>query len=110
MHKHGNFYYYTFEEVKDELYGKIGTPKRDEYEAEVAEMLRALQLGEAIKTSREEQQITKEQLSERVGVRQAQISMIEKGKNLNFNTLMRIFKALNMSFSLSTSNGNLVAL
>ena len=27
--------FYTFEEVKDELIGKCGTPSRDEYEAEI---------------------------------------------------------------------------
>ena len=60
--------FYTFEEVKDELLGKIGTPRRDEYERKVAKALDDYHIGEAIKEARKAKHLTQEQLGELVGV------------------------------------------
>lgn len=43
---------YTFEEVKDELLGKIGTPERDEHERKVADAIYAYRIGEIVKENR----------------------------------------------------------
>ena len=50
--------FYTFEEVKDELLGKIGTPRRDEYERKVAKALDDYHIGEAIKEARKPKHLT----------------------------------------------------
>lgn len=92
--------FYTFEEVKDELLGKIGTPRRDEYERKVAKALDDYHIGEAIKEARKAKHLTQEQLGELVGVQKAQISRLEKGKSITLATLTRVFKAMNLPLSL----------
>lgn len=42
----------TFEELHDRYLGKIGTPERDAYEAEVREAIQSYHIGEAIKAAR----------------------------------------------------------
>lgn len=44
--------YTTFEELEDKYLGKVGTPGRDAYEAEVRESIRSYRIGEAIKAAR----------------------------------------------------------
>ena len=104
MKQVGDMKLYTFEEVKDEIIGKIGTPERDEYEKEVEEDLHAYHIGEAIKQARKEKNLTQEQLGELMGVRRAQISKIESGKNLNFSTIARAFKAMDIPANLAFGN------
>ena len=48
--------YVTLEESKDQLIGKVGTPKRDEYEEE----LRLYAIGAAIRETRKQQNLTQE--------------------------------------------------
>ena len=50
--------YVTLEESKDQLIGKVGTPKRDEYEEE----LRLYTIGAAIRETRKQQNLTQEEL------------------------------------------------
>lgn len=50
--------YVTFEESKDQLIGKVGTPKRDEYEEE----LRLYAIGAAIRETCKQQNLTQEEL------------------------------------------------
>ena len=83
-----------FEDVLDEFYGEKGTPKRDEHEAKVAEALHAYNISEAIKKARLEQNLTQEQLGERIGVKRTQISRLEKGYSITIPTMSRVFKAL----------------
>ena len=77
------------DDVLDKHFGKVGTPKRDAFESDVDEALHAYRLGEAIKKARIEQNLTQEQLGERIGVKRAQISRLERGY-----TMRRVFKAL----------------
>ena len=88
---------YSLEEVKDELMGKVGTPERDEHERKVSEALHAYRIGEAIKKARLEQNLTQEELGDRVGVKKAQISRIERGYSITIPTMSRIFKALGIA-------------
>ena len=46
------------EDALDRHFGKIGTPKRDEFESDVEEALHAYRIGEAIKAERLKQNLT----------------------------------------------------
>ncbi len=98
---------YSFEEVLDEDLGKIGTPKRDAFEAEVEAELHAYHIGEAIKQARKEKNLTQAQLGSLIGVQKAQISKIESGKNLSLSTIARIFKAMEIQANLVFGNVSL---
>ena len=97
MEQIGNTKLYSFEEVKDELLGKKGTPERDEHERKVENALHAHRIGEAIKKARVEQNLTQEELGERIGVKRAQISRLEKGYSISIPTMSKVFKALGVS-------------
>ena len=88
---------YSQEEMLDRTLGPKGTPERDEYDAKVKDYL----VGLAIRRAREAQNLTQEQLGERIGVQRARISSIEKGTNLRLSTLRRIFTALGIEVNLS---------
>lgn len=93
--------YSTLDELEDKYIGKIGTPKRDMYEQSLKEEIQAYHIGEAIKKARLNQDLTQEELGMRMGVQRAQVSKIENGKNLTFNTIARAFKALGIPAELS---------
>lgn len=85
----------SLNEVMDEFWGEIGTPERDRIEAQVKEEVDAYLLGEAIRKARKEQNLTQEQLGDRIGVKRAQISRLEKGKSvITLPTISRVFQAL----------------
>jgi DNA-binding XRE family transcriptional regulator len=82
---------YTFDQIKDEMIGKRGTAKRDDYEFELNLEL----LGEMIRTTRLQRNLTQEQLGELVGVQKAQISKLEKNaNNVTVETILKVFNAL----------------
>ncbi len=96
----------TLEESKDELIGKVGTAERDAYDEE----LQLHVIGAAIKQTRKQQNLTQEELGRMVGVQKAQISRIENGKNLTFATVLKLFKAMNISVELDIDKLGRVAL
>ena len=69
-----NLKFYTLDEVKDKHIGKTGTPQREKYESELQSFL----VGEAIKQARKVQNMTQQELAEKMGVQRAQVSKIEK--------------------------------
>ena len=79
--------------------GEVGTPHRDKYEAELQSFL----IGEAIKKARKSQNMTQEELAQKIGVQRSQVSKIESGRNLTLSTIARVFKAMGMKASLSIS-------
>ena len=82
---------YTLEEAKNKHLGNIGTEKRDKYEYE----LRLDLLGEMIKQTRKERNLTQSELGEMIGVQKSQISRIERNaKNVTIETILRVFTAL----------------
>lgn len=82
---------YTLDEVQDKLIGKIGTPDRDMFEYELQMDL----IGQAIKQTRQERNLTQEELGKLIGVQKSQISRIESNaSNVTIDTLMRVFNAL----------------
>lgn len=101
---------YTLSEMEDRHIGPIGTPRRDRYEAQLAEELRAYHVGEAIKQARVAQNLTQTQLGERMGVKKAQISRIENGKSITLSSMMPVFKALGVQAALDLKGVGHVAL
>jgi HTH-type transcriptional regulator/antitoxin HipB len=96
----------SLDSMIDKHIGKIGTPKRDEFENE----LRIDLLGEAIRQARKERNLTQEQLGVLVGVQKAQISKIENSvKNARFETILKVFNALGakVNFNVELQNPKL---
>lgn len=65
----------SFEELLTETYGKKGSEKRDQYEANSI----AFRLGVMLKKARKEANLTQEELAERTGTKKSYISRIERG-------------------------------
>ena len=94
----GNMKLYTFEEVLAQQLGKKGTPRRDAHEMRVEEALHAYRIGEAIKKARLKQNLTQEELGEKVGVKRSQICKLESGKSsITLSTMSRVFQALGIT-------------
>lgn len=98
--------FYTLDEIKDKHIGKVGTMERDKYEAELNSFL----VGEAIKQARKAQNMTQQELAERIGVQRAQVSKIENGRNLTLSTIVRVFRAMGLEAKLSVSGFGSIAL
>lgn len=77
----------TLDEFKDKHFGKVGTKKRDELDAEYENF----KIGAMIHEARLEKGLTQEQLAERVGTTKSYISKIENNvKEVRFSTLQKI--------------------
>ena len=95
---------YTLDQVQDKLIGKIGTANRDMFEYELQMNL----IGKAIKQTRQERQMTQEELGKLIGVQKAQISRLESNaSNATIDTLMRVFTALQAKVKLQIELPNL---
>ena len=82
---------YSLSEMENKYIGKKGTKERDEYEYE----LRMDLLGQMIRTTRKEKNLTQEKLGELIGVNKSQISKLENNANsATIETIIRVFKAL----------------
>jgi HTH-type transcriptional regulator/antitoxin HipB len=94
---------FTLEQVKDKIFGKIGTPERDLYELE----FKMSMIGNTIKKVRTARNLTQSQLGMLVGVQKAQISKLENGTNsASIDTVYRVFNALKaeINFSIKLKN------
>ncbi len=95
---------YTLDQVQDELIGKIGTTERDLFEYELKMDL----VGKAIKQTRQERNLTQEELGKLIGVQKAQISRLENNAgNVTMDTLLRVFTALKAKVKLQVELSNL---
>lgn len=95
---------YTLDQVQDKLIGKIGTPKRDIFEYELQMDL----IGKAIKQTRQERNLTQEELGKLIGVQKAQISRLENNaSNVTMDTLLKVFTALQAKIKLQVELPNL---
>lgn len=81
----------------DKAWGKIGTSERDEMEARIKEEAENYFVGEAIRKARLAQNLTQEQLGERIGVQKAQISKLERGKSITLTSMRKVFRALGIT-------------
>lgn len=96
--------------IVDDVWGKIGTPERDAMEAQLKEEIQAYHIGEAIKQARKANNLTQEELGAKIGVQKAQISRLERGKNVTIASMMRVFRAMNITATLEVSGVGKVAL
>jgi ribosome-binding protein aMBF1 (putative translation factor) len=79
----------TFDELLDIKYGKLGSPKRDEFESRA----KAFVVGEMIKDARKEAHLTQEELASKTGTKKSYISRVENGKiDIQVSTLFKIFE------------------
>ena len=82
----------------DEVWGKVGTPERDVMETQLKDEVDAYFVGEAIKNARLKQNLTQEELGERIGVKRSQISKPESGKcSITLSTMGKVFRALGIA-------------
>lgn len=89
--KEKEFAVFTFDQIKDEFIGEIGTEKRTFYEQE----LQLEMLADLIKKVRLERNMTQEELGKRIGVQRAQISKLENNAtNVTVETILKVFSAL----------------
>jgi HTH-type transcriptional regulator / antitoxin HipB len=94
---------FTLDQVQDKLIGKTGTAGRDKFEYELQMDL----IGKAIKQTRQERQLTQEELGKLIGVQKAQISRLESNaSNATIDTLMRVFAALKAKVKLQVELPN----
>lgn len=99
------------EDLINEVWGNIGTPERDAMEAQLKEDVENYFIGEAIRNARIAQNLTQEQLGERIGVQRAQISKFENGKSITLSSMRKIFKALGVTTAtLDLGNAGKIAL
>lgn len=103
MKEIGGMKFYTLEEVTDEMIGEIGTPKRDEFERRISDEMAAYKVGQAVRESRIQKNITQEQLGNMAGINRSVVSRVENGQSTSFSTLSRIFRAMGMKASLEVS-------
>jgi len=77
----------SWKKIKNEVYGKKGTERRDNLERE----FESLKIGLLLKKAREEKNLTQEQLGEIVDKKRTYISRIENnGSNITLKTLFDI--------------------
>lgn len=77
----------SWKDIKDDVYGKKGTERRDELERE----FESFKIGLLLKKAREEKQLTQEQLAELVDKKRTYISRVENdGSNMTLKTLFDI--------------------
>jgi HTH-type transcriptional regulator/antitoxin HipB len=95
---------YTLNQVQDQLIGEVGTPDRDIFEYELQMDL----IGKAIKQTRQERNMTQEELGKLIGVQKAQISRLENNaSNVTMDTLIKVFTALKAKIKLQVELPNL---
>lgn len=77
----------SWTEIKDNVYGKKGTKRRDELERE----FESFKIGILLRKAREEKKLTQEQLAELVDKKRTYISRVENdGSNMTLKTLFDI--------------------
>ncbi len=77
----------SWKDIKDEVYGKKGTERRDELERD----FESLKIGLLLKEAREKRNLTQEELAELINKKRPFISRIENnGSNMTLKTLFDI--------------------
>jgi HTH-type transcriptional regulator/antitoxin HipB len=97
---------YSLDEVTDKFIGKKGTAKRELFEYELQMEI----IGDLIKKTREERNLTQEELGKLIGVQKAQISKLESHTgNVTLATIVKVFGALKarLKFHLEFEEGKI---
>jgi len=77
----------SWKEIKDTVYGKKGTERRDELERD----FESFKIGLLLRNAREEKRLTQEQLGDLIDKKRTYISRVENnGSNLTLKTLFDI--------------------
>ena len=77
----------SWKEIKDSVYGKKGTNRRDELDRD----FESFKIGLLLRNAREEKNLTQEQLGELIDKKRTYISRVENnGSNLTLKTLFDI--------------------
>ena len=77
----------SWKEIKDNVYGEKGTPRRDKLDREFD----TFKIGLMLKKAREEKHLTQEQLGQLVDKKRTYISRVENdGSNMTLKTLFDI--------------------
>ncbi len=77
----------SWKEIKDDVYGKKGAPRRDKLDRE----FETFKIGLMLKKARQEKHLTQEQLAQLVDKKRTCISRVENyGSNLTLKTLYEI--------------------
>ena len=77
----------SWKDIKDSVYGKKGTERRDELERD----FESFKIGLLLRKAREEKNLTQEQLAKLVDKKRTYISRVENnGSNLTLKTLFDI--------------------
>lgn len=77
----------SWKDIKDSVYGKKGTERRDELERD----FESFKIGLLLRNAREERNLTQEQLGELINKKRSYISRVENnGGNLTLKTLFDI--------------------
>lgn len=98
--------YSTLEELTEKNYGPLGSPERLAFEQELKMEL----LREEIKRLRKENNLTQEQLGEKIGVKRAHISKLENNaKNITIGTLMKVLDALGAQINFKINSRKRIA-
>lgn len=79
----------SFDDHLEEQYGKKGTPTREKFEEE----FETFRIGILIQEARKKQNLTQQELAEKVGTTKSYISRIENNaSDIRLSTLMRIIR------------------
>lgn len=77
----------SWPEIKDRIYGEIGTERRDNLERE----MESLKIGLLLKKAREAKNMTQEELGQCIDKKRTYISRVENnGSNITLSTLFEI--------------------
>ena len=77
----------SWKEIKDDVYGKKGTDRRDELDRD----FESFKIGLLLKKAREEKHLTQEELAQLIEKKRSYISRVENnGSNLTLTTLYEI--------------------
>lgn len=86
----------------DELYGKEGTPERENFRKEAY----AYYTGQLIEDARKKANMTQEELAEKIGTNKSYISRVETGKiEPKISTFYRIMSALGLNIEFTPAVG-----
>ena len=77
----------SLDQLKTQYYGEVGTPERDRIERE----LEALRIGFKLRSAREQQSLTQEEVAKRINKKRTFISKGETdGENITLKTLFDV--------------------
>ena len=87
----------SMDAVLDKLYGKVGTPEREEFRKEAYSYC----VGQLISDARKQERMTQAELAEKVGTNKSYISRIEKGAiEPGVGLFFRIIDALGLTMEI----------